>query len=63
VSDLVQKFAADRTAQSPASQSYLSHYFVGGGARELAPFWPMYVCALNHDEPDAYRACACASGP
>jgi sphingomyelin phosphodiesterase acid-like 3 len=63
LSDLVQKFAADRTAQSPASQSYLNHYFVGGGARELAPFWPMYVCALNHDEPDAYRACACASGP
>jgi hypothetical protein len=34
--------------------------FVGAGARELAPFWPLYVCALDNDDPDAYRACVCA---
>jgi sphingomyelin phosphodiesterase acid-like 3 len=60
---LVDQFKGDAAAQSPVSQSYLSHYYVGGGARELAPFWPQYVCAVDHDEPDAYRACVCAGGP
>ena len=62
VGQLIGEFSGDRAAQSPASQSYLSHYFVGAGARELAPFWPEYVCALEHDGPDAYRACVCGSG-
>jgi sphingomyelin phosphodiesterase acid-like 3 len=58
---LIDEFAADRAGQSPVSQNYLSHYFVGAGARELAPFWPEYVCALNHDEPTAYRGCVCGT--
>jgi sphingomyelin phosphodiesterase acid-like 3 len=59
VHDLVEKFAADRTAQTPASEDYLRHYFVGRGAQELAPLWPLYVCALDNDSGDAYRACVC----
>jgi sphingomyelin phosphodiesterase acid-like 3 len=60
VADLLHRFEADGTAQMAGSEKYLSHYFVGAGARELKPFWPMYVCALNHDDPGAYRACVCA---
>jgi sphingomyelin phosphodiesterase acid-like 3 len=62
VAHLIDEFAADRVGQSAVSQDYLSHYFVGGGAQELAPFWPMHVCALEHDSGSAYRACVCASG-
>ncbi len=62
VGDLVEKFAADGAAQTPVSESYLSHYFAGAGGRadELKLFWPMYVCALDHDEAEAYRECVCA---
>jgi sphingomyelin phosphodiesterase acid-like 3 len=60
---LVDQFKGDAAARSPVSQSYLSHYFVGGGARELQPFWPQYVCALDHDSANAYRACVCAGEP
>jgi sphingomyelin phosphodiesterase acid-like 3 len=59
VGHLIGEFAADPSAKTGVSQSYLSHYLVGTDARELAPFWPEYVCALNHDEPDAYKACVC----
>jgi sphingomyelin phosphodiesterase acid-like 3 len=63
VSALVDGFASDGAARSPMSQSYLSHYSAGGMARVLAPFWPMYVCALDHDSGEDYRACVCAKAP
>jgi hypothetical protein len=58
----VDGFARDGAARSPMSQSYLSHYSAGGMARALTPFWPMYVCALDHDSGEDYRACVCATG-
>jgi sphingomyelin phosphodiesterase acid-like 3 len=62
VSTLVDAFGKDAAAQSPRSQSYLSHYSAGGGAGALTPFWPKYVCALDHDSADDYRACVCGTG-
>jgi sphingomyelin phosphodiesterase acid-like 3 len=62
VSALLSAFEGDPTAHAPMSQSYLSHYSAGGMARVLTPFWPMYVCALDHDSGEDYRACVCATG-
>jgi len=62
VDHLLARFAADSTAQSKTSQSYLRHYFVGGGASVLAPFWPQYVCTLTHHTAAAFNACACPAG-
>ncbi len=59
---LIDGFAADRSGAGVASQSYLRNYFVGGEARELQPFWPQYVCALDNTSAAAYRSCACAAG-
>lgn len=60
LANLIGKFKADGGAKTPASQSYLRDYLVGDVGRELAPFWPQYVCAMPHHTADAYRACACA---
>lgn len=62
VSNLVAGFSADKTAQTPASQSYLQNYFVGNRSALLKPFWPLYVCALANATPQAYRSCACSTG-
>jgi sphingomyelin phosphodiesterase acid-like 3 len=62
VSALVDAFGKDPAAHAPMSQSYLSHYSAGGAARALTPFWPQYVCALDHDSGDDYRTCVCATG-
>jgi sphingomyelin phosphodiesterase acid-like 3 len=62
VSALVDAFEKDSTAHAAISQSYLSHYSAGGAALVLTPFWPQYVCALDHDSGEDYRACVCATG-
>jgi sphingomyelin phosphodiesterase acid-like 3 len=63
VASLVAAFKADPRARSEASENYLEHYFVGGASREIKPFWPQYVCALENFTPDAYRSCVCGEGP
>lgn len=62
VRNLIRGFSADRTASTPASESYLRNYFVDARTPELKPFWPQYVCALSNTTADAYRSCACATG-
>lgn len=56
---LIDGFRADGKAEFPASRQYIRNYYVGGGARELAPFWPQYACSLDHLSADAYAACVC----
>lgn len=56
---LIAGFRADSKAQTEASQEYIHDYFVAGGARELAPFWPAYVCSLDHPSADGYADCVC----
>lgn len=60
--NLVAGFGADAKAQTSASQSYIRNYGTGMGASELQLFWPQYVCALENDEAEAFRACVCGAG-
>jgi sphingomyelin phosphodiesterase acid-like 3 len=58
---LIADFAADSTAQSSKSTSYIRNYGSGETRPELQAFWPLYVCSLQHDAGDAFAACACAA--
>jgi sphingomyelin phosphodiesterase acid-like 3 len=58
---LIAGFAADKEARTDASQAYIRNYFVGDMSRELSPFWPEYVCALNHLSAKSFAACVCAA--
>jgi sphingomyelin phosphodiesterase acid-like 3 len=57
--DLVAGFENDRGATSAASQQYIRDYYVGDRSRELAPFWPQYVCALANYTAKAFAGCWC----
>jgi sphingomyelin phosphodiesterase acid-like 3 len=57
---LIAEFQTDRKAKNTATQEYIRNYFVGDLARELTPFWPQYVCSLNHLTASAYARCTCA---
>jgi len=56
---VIAGFSADRTATTSASQTYLKAYTSGALTRELAPFWPAYVCALGNTHAADYTACVC----
>lgn len=58
---LMAEFAADPGAKSAASRQYIRNYFVGNGLRELAPFWPQYVCSADHLTAKGFATCVCAS--
>lgn len=59
--DLVERFEADRDAQTSASQSYIRNYDVGRPLRELGPLWPAYVCALKNHTGAAFTSCVCGT--
>jgi sphingomyelin phosphodiesterase acid-like 3 len=59
VADLIARFKADSQAEGSASQSYIRNFSAGTGAHVLALFWHPYVCGLENDEADAFRACVC----
>lgn len=59
---LLGEFRADSTASTAISQAYIRDYFVGDASRELSPFWPEYVCALDHHTSKSFAACVCSSG-
>jgi sphingomyelin phosphodiesterase acid-like 3 len=61
VSALIAGFKADSTAKSAASQAYIRDYFIGDRSSELTPFWPLYVCALDHLTAKAFAACVCST--
>ena len=56
---IISGFSADPGAATTASQNYLRFYTSGTLTRELAPFWPAYVCALSNTHAADYTACVC----
>jgi len=61
VSELIGKFKGDGGAKTAESQAYIHNYFVGDMSREISPFWPEYVCALDHYTAKAFTACVCST--
>jgi sphingomyelin phosphodiesterase acid-like 3 len=61
VNKLVHEFRTDRTGSEATSHAYIRDYFVGDMSRELTPFWPEYVCALNNRTTKAFAACVCSA--
>jgi sphingomyelin phosphodiesterase acid-like 3 len=59
--ELLAGFTADKDAKTDASQAYIRNYFVGDMSRELSPFWPEYVCALDNYGAKGFAACVCAA--
>lgn len=62
VADLAARFAAGKPADDQAIATY-QNYFAGFGLRRLAlqAVWGQYVCHMQHDDPQAFAACTCAS--
>ena len=61
VKKMIDGFSIDHGANTPASEAYLRHYFVGDRAALLSPFWPQYVCALDNHTAKGYAACVCST--
>ncbi len=61
VDDLIRKFKADHAAVTAPSQAYIRDYFVGDMSRELTPFWPEYVCAMDNHTAKSFAACVCST--
>jgi len=59
VEELIDAFHADGDAKTALSQAYIRNYFAGDMSRELTPFWPEYVCALDNHSAKAFAACVC----
>jgi sphingomyelin phosphodiesterase acid-like 3 len=63
LTDLIARFRADPAAATAPSQAYLRHHYSTGAAADLLKtFWPVYVCAMDHDSAQSFAACACATG-
>lgn len=56
---LIAGFSSDPRAKTAASQNYMTDYYAGGIAAELKPFWPLYVCSMDHMTAKGYSACVC----
>ena len=61
VKELIEGFRADGEAKTAASQAYIRNYFVGDMSRELSPFWPEYVCALDNHTAKGFAGCVCGT--
>lgn len=61
LSELVNGFAADPTAKTPASQSYIQDYSLGFLSPVLQAFWPQYLCSVSNHTQQSFKACACAA--
>jgi sphingomyelin phosphodiesterase acid-like 3 len=59
VEHLIAGFHADRTASTDASQAYLRNFFAGNISFLIAPLWPTYVCAMDHQTGAGFSACVC----
>ena len=61
LSSLIAQLRADPSAQSAASQAYLGHHYsTGAAAVVLRLYWPVYVCAMDHDSAQSFVGCACS---
>jgi sphingomyelin phosphodiesterase acid-like 3 len=59
VSRLIAGFAADSSAKTKASQSYIDDFSPGSPSLVLQMFWPQYVCTLSNHTAQAFKACVC----
>jgi sphingomyelin phosphodiesterase acid-like 3 len=59
VSKMVSGFAADPGATTQASRDYIHNFFVGNENPLLGKFWPQYVCSLQNDSAEGFKACVC----
>jgi sphingomyelin phosphodiesterase acid-like 3 len=59
VSKVIAGFAADPGAKTPASRDYIRNFFVGIENPLLGKFWPQYVCSLQNDSAEGFKACVC----
>jgi sphingomyelin phosphodiesterase acid-like 3 len=57
---LISEFKADPQAKTAESQAYIRYCFVGDRSPVLKPLWPYYVCAMSHNTPAGFTACACS---
>jgi sphingomyelin phosphodiesterase acid-like 3 len=56
--ELIGRLRADTSGSGAESQAYQLHYFTGGGL-EMGPYWPGYVCSLDHATAEGFKACVC----
>jgi sphingomyelin phosphodiesterase acid-like 3 len=63
VSQLIAGFAADPSAKTQASGSYIDNFSVGYASPLLRLAWPQYVCTLSNYTAESFRSCACPAGP
>jgi sphingomyelin phosphodiesterase acid-like 3 len=58
VSKVIAGFAADAGAKTEASQAYINNFY-SGSSPLLELVWPQYVCALQSDSAQGFKACVC----
>jgi sphingomyelin phosphodiesterase acid-like 3 len=63
VSQLIGGFAADLSAKTQASRSYIEDFSVGLASPLLRLAWPDYVCTLTNYTAESFRSCACPATP
>ncbi len=61
VKKLIDEFRIDGGASTAASAAYIRNYYAGDLSRELTPFWPEYVCALDNRTARGFAACVCSA--
>jgi sphingomyelin phosphodiesterase acid-like 3 len=59
VGHLIADFAADPSAKTKYSQSYIEDFSAGDPSTVLQMFWPQYVCTLSNHTAQSFKACAC----
>jgi sphingomyelin phosphodiesterase acid-like 3 len=58
VSKVIAGFEADPGAKTDASQAYIRNFY-SGSSPLLGLIWPQYVCALQNDSAQGFKACVC----
>jgi len=59
VNRLITSFAADPSAKTKVSQSYIEDFSAGSSSLVLQMFWPQYVCTLSNHTAEAFKKCVC----
>jgi sphingomyelin phosphodiesterase acid-like 3 len=62
VSAEIAEFKADSGASKDASRDYIKNFFVGVENPLLGMVWPQYVCGMENDSAQGFKACVCPVG-
>jgi sphingomyelin phosphodiesterase acid-like 3 len=54
-------FAADKAQETDKSRDYIREFYVGRSPL-LGLIWPQYVCSLQNDSAQGFKACVCPAG-